>query len=133
MNPFFRILKYILNYKIIVVSAILCSLVYASMNGFSVYLIGPFLNTLFGNEKVLEESIQKNEEIGGLDRIELYFKEKVDGFLGSGTSRQILTRLCLLIIIVILLKNIFSYLQGYIMAYVIDYLYGISRRKKLGN
>lgn len=118
MKPFLRILKYILNYKILVASAIICSLVYASMNGFSVYLIGPFLNTLFENETIIEESIQQNDEIGSLDQIKLYFDEKVDGFLGSGTSRQILTRLCLLIIAVILLKSIFSYLQGYLMAYV---------------
>jgi len=118
MKPFLRIFKYILNYKIILVSAIFCSLIYASMNGFSVYLIGPFLNTLFGNETVVEESIQQNDEIGSLERIKLYFKEKVDGILGSGTSRQILTRLSLLIIVVMLIKNIFSYLKGYIMAYV---------------
>jgi len=118
MKHFLRILKYILNYKTLVILAILCSLVYASMNAFSVYLIGPFLNKIFVNVETIEKSAAQSVEIGDLEKIKLYLNEKVDGFLGSGTPRHVLSRLCFLVIIVILLKNIFSYLQGYIMAYV---------------
>ena len=118
MKHFFRILKYILNYKTLVVLALFCSIVYASMNAFSIYLIGPFLDKIFVQEKTVEKNVSRSEEINDLKRLKLYINEKVDGFLGSGTPRQVLSQLCLLVIIVILLKNIFSYLQGYVMAYV---------------
>ncbi len=118
MNYFFRILKYILNYKTLVIIAIFCSIVYASMNAFSIYLIGPFLDKIFVQEKTVEKNAPLSEELNDLKRIKLYINKKVDGFLGSGTPRQVLSRLCLLVIIVIILKNIFSYMQGYVMAYV---------------
>ena len=118
MKDFFRILKYILNYRTLVVLALFCSVVYASMNAFSVYLIGPFLEKIFVQEKIVEKNVSRPEEVDNLKRLKLYINEKVDDFLGGGTHRQVLSRLCLLVIIVILFKNIFSYLLGYIMAYV---------------
>ena len=47
MKPFFRILRYILRYKTLVLLAVFCSIVYAAMNGFSAYCIGPFMNALY--------------------------------------------------------------------------------------
>ena len=57
MKPFFRILRYVLRYKTLIVLAVLCSFVYAGMNAFSAYLIGPFVETLFtdGQEIVSEQ------------------------------------------------------------------------------
>ena len=118
MEPFVRILKYILNYKTLVIIALLCSVVYAVMYGFSVYLIGPFLEKLFSSDLYVEETIGQKSETGKLYQIKIFLREKVDNMLGSGTPRQVLARLSFLIIAGILLKNIFSYLQGYIMAYV---------------
>ena len=118
MEPFFRILKYILNYKTLVIIALLCSVVYAVMYGFSVYLIGPFLEKLFSSDVYVEEIIEQKSETGKLRQIKIFLRGKVDNMLGSGTPRQVLARLSFLIIAGILLKNIFSYLQGYIMAYV---------------
>jgi ATP-binding cassette, subfamily B, bacterial MsbA len=118
MNPFYRVLKYILNYKLLFATAIMCSLVYASMNGFSVYLIGPFLNQIFQSEVVIEQSPDDIGEMGKLDSVQYFLKRKVNDALGSGSHREVLTRLCILIIIVVFLKNFFSYLQGYIMAFV---------------
>ena len=71
MKAFFRLLTYILNYKTLFIIAILCSLVYASMNGLSVYLIGPFLNKLFSSETVVEKNITPETEIGTLQKIKI--------------------------------------------------------------
>ncbi|MFC1538212.1 ABC transporter ATP-binding protein [Candidatus Latescibacterota bacterium] len=118
MKPFLRVLKYIFNYKLLFLTAVLCSLIYASMNGFSVYLIGPFLNQIFQADVIIEQNPEQYEELGKLDKIQYFLKKKVNDILGSGSPREVLTRLCILIIIVVLLKNFFSYMQGYIMAFV---------------
>ncbi|MFC1651025.1 ABC transporter ATP-binding protein, partial [Candidatus Latescibacterota bacterium] len=113
-----RVLRYILNYKMLFMIAIFCSLVYASMNGFSVYLIGPFLNQIFQSEEVIEQNPEQNDDMGKLENIQFFLKKKVNDILGSGSHRNVLTRLCVLIIIIVFLKNFFSYMQGYIMAFV---------------
>jgi len=117
MKPLLRMLKYITRYKPLVILAVLCTLVYAAMNAFSVYLIGPFLNKLFLNKAVMKD-IVNTDTLNWLDHVKLVLKEKVDSLLGNGSPTEVLSRLCLIILIVILLKNIFSYFQGYLMAYV---------------
>ncbi|MBN1291104.1 MAG: ABC transporter ATP-binding protein [Candidatus Latescibacteria bacterium] len=119
MKPFFRIARYLLRYKFMVATGLVCSFGYAAMNAFSVYLIGPFMETLFNIDSSISHSVVvsagKTTVFGNIkNSVRVFFAE----LMGSGTPREILTRLCLLIIVVILLKNIFSYLQGYIMAYV---------------
>jgi len=119
MKSFSRILRYILRYKTLVVLAVLCALIYAAMNGFSAYLIGPFIRTLFSDDVVVSvETAVQAEEMSFLEQLKYTLQTRVDDLLGRGESHEILSRLCLWVIIVIVIKNIFSYLQGYIMAYV---------------
>ena len=75
MKPFYRILKYIFNYKILFVIALLCSMIYASMNAFSVYLIGPFLEQIFKTNPEIVQKIEQQNEVGKLKEVELYLKE----------------------------------------------------------
>lgn len=116
MNPVKRMLLYILRYKVHFFVSIFFSILYAAMNAGSIYLLGPFLQTLFGTRKT---GMSKPEAAYGLlDNIKHYFQARIDDYLGVGDAHTVLTRLCVLIIIIILFKNIFAYLQGYIMAFV---------------
>ncbi len=99
--------------------ALFCSFVYAGMNGASVYFIGPFLNQIFGGNPVVEKvTAGQMEQTGGLSGIKYYFNDHIKDILGTGTPREVLTRLCFIIVILIFLKTLFSYLHGHIMAYV---------------
>lgn len=119
MKPFFRILRYILRYKTLVLLAVFCSIMYAAMNAFSAYLIGPFMETLFSGGEILSEKITViTEDTGWLEQIRYSFQAVVNNLLGRGNPQDVLSRLCQIIIVVILIKNVFSYIQGYIMAYV---------------
>jgi len=115
MHSFFRIIRYIGRYKMLVILALFCSTFYAVMNGFSAYLIGPFMKTIFYG---VEASYEHHENVGFLKSINFSFREKINDLIGTGDQHEVLTRLCLLIIVIIVVKNIFSYLQGYIMAFV---------------
>ncbi len=119
MKSLFRIFSYILHYKMLIFTALLCSFLYAGMNGASVYFIGPFLNQIFSGDPVVEQIAgEKQESAGGLAGVKDYFNDRIKNVLGSGTPRQVLTRLCYAIIVLIFLKTLFSYLHAYIMAYV---------------
>jgi len=119
MKPLFRILRYILRYKAFVLLAVISSVMYAVMNAFSAYLIGPFMKTLFmGGVTVSETPKPPHGTAGFLEGVKYSLQGIVDTALGRGRPLDVLSRLCLLIIAVIVVKNVFSYIQGYIMAYV---------------
>ncbi|MCE5249139.1 ABC transporter ATP-binding protein/permease [bacterium] len=121
-KQFFRIARYMYRYKILVFIGFTCSLGYAALNAFSVYLVGPFMKTLFLMNKEMPVTVtapdQTIRSMTFFARLKTFFQTMFDGFLGQGTPREVLTRLCMLIVISIVIKNIFSYLQGYVMAYV---------------
>ncbi|MFC1508352.1 ABC transporter ATP-binding protein [Candidatus Omnitrophota bacterium] len=118
MKSFFRIVKYILRYKMLFSFGILCSFMYAAMNALSVYLIGPFMKTIFMIDQPVETAGKVSTDIALLDSIKISIRSMFDEFIVQESPRETLTLLCFVIIGVIALKNIFSYLQGYIMAYV---------------
>jgi subfamily B ATP-binding cassette protein MsbA len=122
MKQLFRIARYMNRFKLLITIGLLCSLGYAAMNAFSVYLVGPFMKTLFTlNRAVTEMAPHGTRAVPHMTyftRLKASVQVIFDEFLGNGSPREALTRLCLLIIAVIVIKNIFSYLQGYVMAYV---------------
>lgn len=114
MKNALRMLRYILRYKALFSVSIFFSVLYAAMNAGSIYLIGPFLQTIFGMRRAAHPAATG----GFFDRIKHEMQSRVDFFLGTDDPRGALTKLCLLIVVAIFLKNLFSYVQGYIMAFV---------------
>lgn len=115
-------LTYFGRYKFLIVLAVLSSTGFAAMNTFSVYLVGPFLKTLFTYDQPVQveqtETSEAPMKIGRLEAFKENFQTSFDNYMDKGSPRQKLTRICVLILIVVFLKNLFSYAQGYIMAYV---------------
>lgn len=118
MKQFYRILRYIFRYKMLFTISVFFSILYAIMNGFSVYLIGPFMKTIFKPETVVKTASPQGVSLDFFGRWKAGLQNAFDSLMGYGNPHEILTRLCFLIIFVIFLKNLFSYLQGYIMAHV---------------
>jgi len=118
MRPFFRIARYLARYKMHIAAGLLCSIGYAAMNAFSVYLIGPFMKALFTmNLKGTGETAPAGSDVRLFAELKEGLQRFFDVFMGGG-PREALSRLSLLIITVILIKNLLHYFQGYIMAYV---------------
>ncbi len=114
MKHVLRMLRYILQYKGLFSLSVFFSILYATMNAGSIYLLGPFLETLFGASKA-EQTVQPDGFLAG---IKFSIENWVDRLLDPSDPHTALTRLCFLIVGAIFLKNLFSYLQGYIMAFV---------------
>jgi ATP-binding cassette, subfamily B, bacterial MsbA len=113
MNNALRMFGYIFRYKALFAVSIFFSMLYAVTNAGSIYLIGPFLQTIFGMK-----SHARAAGGGFFGRLKADMQSGLDSFVDPGNPTAALTKLCILIVIIILLKNFFSYFQGYIMAFV---------------
>lgn len=104
--------------------SIICTILYALLNGLSVYLSIPLLDSLF------QESGEKTEVLSTVpkantDFLPDFLKDIVDSvtyqfnsFLFSGNQLDTLYRICIIVMFAFLLKNLFGYLQSYFLAYV---------------
>ena len=127
MKTYWRILAYIRPFWKHLSISIICTVLYAALNGASVYLTIPLLDTLF-QENV--ETTQQVEEPGDyssstsdivpesisspIESMTESFKE----FIFSGSVIETLFKISTLILLAFLGKNIFGYFQAYFLAYV---------------
>ncbi len=129
MSTYLRIISYIKPYKKYVALSIASTIVFALLNGASVYLTIPLLSTLFqengiqansGVEKNITETQSPN---GGIipDSISNFFQNLSDSFnnfIFHGSVEEILLKIVVLILLAYFGKNVFAYLQAYFLAYV---------------
>jgi len=123
MKIYIRILAYIKPFKKHLAASIVFTLLYAVLNGVSISLTIPLLDTLFAQKtEVLTKShIPDSFNAPILGWFSEIIKSLTDSFkeiVFSGTKNQILVKICLLLFLSFLLKNIFGYLQSYYLAFV---------------
>ena len=125
MKTYLRLLNYVKPYWRHVLLSIGFTILYAILNGASVYLTIPLLDTLFQSSNQVVEPTQEsalNSAPGVItenvtstfESFENSFKE----FVFDGSQSEVLIKICVLIFIVYLGKNIFGYLQAFFLAYV---------------
>ena len=131
MRTFRRVLTYLRPYRGYLGASIVCTLFFTLFSGLMVWLLMPTLETLFEPERIVAvgqmsgaettlsasgaagDILPSSEQVNALkDRL----KGATRDLIAAPTRRDTLIRLCLIYLIVVLLKNIFAYLQGYLMA-----------------
>jgi len=125
MQTYLRILKYVIPYWKNLLLIFILSLFYAVLNGLSIYLVIPLLQTLFQEGPAVEEvsTSQNMDSVSSfLPEFLNDFKETVSrwftDFVYVGDKIDILLKICFVILIVFFFKNLFGYMQSYFMAYV---------------
>jgi subfamily B ATP-binding cassette protein MsbA len=105
-------------------ASVIFSIFQALLNGASIYLAIPLLDTLFQQAGVsstdsasvtLNTKSQSSGSIGGI------INEVISSFknlIFSGDTSEILLKICILIVAAFLGKNLFGYLQSYFLAFV---------------
>lgn len=123
MHTYWRILRYVKPYWLHLAGSISCILLFTIFNGASLLSIMPFLRVIFSVEQTVQsppaatsEQIKNPQDI--IESSQAKLRDALYGWLMHDGRRAALARLCWLIISLILLKNIFDYLQAYTMAYV---------------
>lgn len=124
MKTYLRLLKYVKPYWRHVMLSIGFTIMYAILNGASVYLTIPLLDTLFQSNNQTEQTTELEQtnvpEVipNGFTSFFDDMKSSFQEFVFSGSQSEVLIKICLLIFIVYLGKNIFGYLQAFFLAYV---------------
>lgn len=107
------------------IASVLFTFLFALFNGLSVYLTIPLLDTLF-QESYRTEQVQTPEQLNHSTSVVpdwvLNIKDEIthtfNDFVLSGSKIDALLRICFLVLITFLLKNITGYTQAYFMAHV---------------
>lgn len=118
MKTYFRILTFAKPFKKYILLSVFCTMVYSLSNGASIYLAIPLLDTLFQESTSVVTEQPTTSSSFFLDDIKNSLNNFLRNFILSGTKSESLIKICLLILTAFLLKNIFSYLQAYFLAYV---------------
>ncbi len=98
--------------------SILCTVLFTLFSGAMVWLVAPTVKTIFmtpDEPQTLKKVPLQTDFLSGL-RVQV--KEKAYSLIMGRTKLATLKRLCLLILIVVFLKNLFFYLQAYFIAFV---------------
>ncbi|MEW6655234.1 MAG: ABC transporter ATP-binding protein, partial [Bacteroidota bacterium] len=123
MKIYFRILSYVKPFKKHLAASIIFTILFAILNGASITLTIPLLDTLFAQDKTVktEQSIPKTISTPILGLMNEFIDTIINSFkeiVFSGSQNQILFKICLLLFLTFLLKNVFGYLQSYFLAFV---------------
>jgi len=119
------LLSYLKPYWRRSVLALLSIFLFAALNGISLTLIVPFLDNLFKNEPTgpvqIEMSAPETSEPNFLDRAEGWKDRTLSrarGWLDRGEPRERLMRGLMAILLAYFLKNLFDYIQAYLVHYL---------------
>ena len=113
MKYFIKIFSFAKPYKLRIFFSLICSLLFVILNNASLWMIGTLLSTILNPNKINNTNniINQNSAILQLDKI-------TQQLLGSGDSIEQLKILCITMLVIFLLKNIFFYLSNVNMHYV---------------
>ena len=108
MGQYFRLLKQLAPYRLLLAGALLATLMFAALDTFSFVMVFPFLDALFLGNSV--DLYGAGETIGRL------LENTIGRLLVPGADpMQAITALCIAIAVVFMLKNVFDYLRQYLV------------------
>jgi ATP-binding cassette, subfamily B, bacterial MsbA len=125
LKTYFRILNFVKPYWKHLSLSVIFTILFALLNGLSVYLTIPLLDTLF-QESIRKETVAQTSTIekassilpDWIVKIGDNISDSFNGFVFSGNKTEALMKICFMVLFAFFLKNIFSYLQAYFMTYV---------------
>lgn len=125
MRTYLRILSYVKNYWHHLALSMIATVLYALLNGASVYLAIPLLDTLFQDstagglsDKQATDPVAAEVLPGWFSQFLNDLSSSFQDFIFSGSHVDSLLRICGLLLFAFLGKNLFGYLQAYFLAYV---------------
>jgi subfamily B ATP-binding cassette protein MsbA len=130
MKTYLRILNFVKPYWRHLTISIICTILFAVFNGLSIYLTIPLLSTLFqgGQSQSGQPTMQMSQPSAISTTTSILpqwvvklghdVSDTFNNFVLQENKLDSLFRICLLVVIAFLFKNIFGYLQAYFLSYV---------------
>ncbi len=127
-----RLLSHLAPYRGRLALALLCMALFAATSGLALGLFSPFLQILFappdtailvpgggavaaGPGTAASGALAGSAGMGNLERWPAFLRTPLEAFLFHRPPLEALGRLCMLLVLVFLLKNLFDYLQTFLM------------------
>ena len=124
MNTYYRILSFVKPYWKHISLSIACTILFAALNGLSIYLTIPLLDTLFSDSSTAQVSNQPSavdKAASLLPDWVINIKEDIsrafNNYVFSGNKTEALFKICVIVLFAFLGKNIFGYMQAYFLAH----------------
>lgn len=133
MKLYLRLLKYVRRYWAWLLTSIFCMVIFAVFSSISVWMIAPFLGTIFSAEEQNSDSLaldplEQIDDVTVVDsvpkqadllmKLKHLLKTKMDHYLLAGSKTDSLKRICIVFFIIFFIRNIFQYAQLYTIAAV---------------
>jgi subfamily B ATP-binding cassette protein MsbA len=134
MRDFLRLLSYVRPYWRRLSAALVCMAVFALLSGVSLGMILPFVNILFEQHALVgatpalgQSSTESGDGLSGrvsdpgrgtTTDLQARLKERVLALFRSDTPAQSLAKICLALLVVFFVKELFGYLQTFLMVSV---------------
>jgi subfamily B ATP-binding cassette protein MsbA len=91
----------------------------AVLSGALVWMVGPLMMTLFlGDSTAFSSMADPTQSLTGLAQVRESLNEAVNNLVLAETQHGTLVNFCIIIFFVVIIKNLFLYLQGFFMAFV---------------
>ncbi len=113
---YLRLLRYVKPYKRFLTGSIISTIFFSLFSGASIYLTIPLLDTLFNQGAPQPMSLPASS--GLLEQLKASVANVFNSFVFGGTKSEALFKICFVIVVSFFLKNIFGYVQAYLMAFV---------------
>ncbi len=113
---YLRLLRYVRPYKKFLTGSIISTIFFSLFSGASIYLTIPLLDTLFNQGTPQPMNLPATS--GFLEQLKANVANLFNSFVFGGTKSDALFKICLVIVLSFFLKNVFGYVQAYLMAFV---------------
>jgi subfamily B ATP-binding cassette protein MsbA len=121
MNPYRRLLDYVRPYwkRMLVLSVVIA--LFASLSGISLALIPPFLRVILDRGPAAVEAPRADEGLplpAFMEEVRLVGKARFEAWMYAGDADDRLVRFIWLLVALMLVKNVFGYVQTYFSEYL---------------
>lgn len=111
MSSFKRILQFIKPYKYLVIISLVASLLFAIMNGTSVWMVGTLMDKIISSNSDVVNKVPD----GNFNQI---LKNWTEVLIGNESPIGQLKNLCIWLLIIFFIKNIFFYINNVVLAFI---------------
>jgi ABC-type multidrug transport system fused ATPase/permease subunit len=128
VKNYFKIIKYIIPYKFLLITAGILSLLFSLSNSLTIYSVVPIFDTLTESNKSFSFSVSEEEQ-NILTRQNLNFfdksksilinaKQKINSFISTKSKEELLLIISLAIIPLVIIRALFDFLARIIFSYI---------------
>jgi ABC-type multidrug transport system fused ATPase/permease subunit len=128
VKNYFKIIKYIIPYKFLLITAGILSLLFSLSNSLTIYSVVPIFDTLTEGNKSFsfsvseeEKKILTRENLNFFDKsksILIKLKQKINSFISTKSKEELLLIISLAIIPLVIIRALFDFLARIIFSYI---------------